>query len=158
MARFTFLCFLISLCSCSAQPEQFALPTETIQTEILDAVNALRALGCTCGNEVFGSTSALSWNDQLEAAAGAHSQDMQAHDFFDHTGSDGSDAGDRILREGYSWMSYGENIAWGYTSVEEVVQGWKESPGHCRLMMDPKFKEMGAVRVSNYWTLTLGSR
>ena len=31
-----------------------------------------------------------------------------------HTGSDGSDAGQRISREGYRWSAWGENVAMGY--------------------------------------------
>ena len=31
-----------------------------------------------------------------------------------HTGSDGSDAGQRISREGYRWSAWGENVAVGY--------------------------------------------
>ena len=37
----------------------------------------------------------------------------------------------------------GENIAYGPKSVEEVVQGWLDSPGHCENIMDPRFVEMG---------------
>jgi uncharacterized protein YkwD len=27
--------------------------------------------------------------------------------------------------------------------VDEVVQGWLDSPGHCENIMDPRFVEMG---------------
>lgn len=158
MPRLTFLSSLLAFCCCSAQTEQLTLPDKTIQTALVEEINTLRATGCTCGDRFFDKTSPLAWNDLLAEAAEIHTRDMEQKGFFDHRGSDGSSAGDRIRRVGYSWTAYGENIGWGYTSVAQVVQGWKDSPGHCELMMDPKFKEMGAARIGTLWTLDLGRR
>ena len=56
----------------------------------------------------------LAPNDALSDAARAHSQWMLAQDVFSHTGSGGSDAGDRIGAAGYrlggTW-TWGENLA-----------------------------------------------
>lgn len=57
----------------------------------------------------------LTANAALTAAALAHSNDMATNNFFSHTGSDGSSPGQRISRAGYSYYTYGENIAAGYT-------------------------------------------
>ena len=57
----------------------------------------------------------LAANAALAAAATAHSNDMANKNFFSHTGSDGSNPGQRISRAGYNWYTYGENIAAGYT-------------------------------------------
>jgi uncharacterized protein YkwD len=57
----------------------------------------------------------LAANAALATAAQAHSNDMANNNFFSHTGSDGSNPGQRISRAGYSWYTYGENIAAGYT-------------------------------------------
>ncbi|MCB0644282.1 MAG: CAP domain-containing protein, partial [Phaeodactylibacter sp.] len=141
MSKLAYLSSLLAFCCCSAQSEQIALADKTIQTAIVEEVNALRAQGCTCGDQYYGKTNPLVWNDQLEAAAELHTRDMEQNGFFDHRGSDGSSAGDRMRRVGYSWTAYGENIGWGYTDEADVVLGWKNSPGHCRLMMDPSFKE-----------------
>ena len=52
----------------------------------------------------------------------------------------------------------------GHTSVSAVVEGWLDSPGHCRNIMNDAFTEMGMAkaedsesRYSTYWTQTLGN-
>jgi uncharacterized protein YkwD len=98
-------------------------------------------------------------SDALTRAAAAHSLDMATHNFFDHTGSDGSDPGDRITRTGYVWRTYGENIAAGYPSAQEVVAGWMGSSGHRANILNPNFAEIGVGYVyrqgtmyGSYWT------
>ena len=126
-------------------------PTESY-ANLLDLVNQLRASGCRCGGQVMPPVGAVSWSGRLAEASKAHSQDMQDNDFFNHTGSDGSNPGTRITRTGYRWRTYGENIAVGYSSAAAVFQGWKDSPGHCKNMMNEDFTEMGAARVGTFWT------
>jgi uncharacterized protein YkwD len=52
----------------------------------------------------------LAFNVQLMEAAQIQTQDMIAHDFQDHTGSDGSTLKDRFNRVGYEYYLGGENI------------------------------------------------
>ena len=63
--------------------------------------------------EPSGGRAALVYDMRLEAAARAHGQDMAARGFFSHTGSDGSDIGDRLRRAGYAFCFGAENIAAG---------------------------------------------
>lgn len=81
-------------------------------------------------------------------------------------GSDGTSPGDRITREGYEWWTYGENIAVNYPTVSAVMQGWLESDGHCRNIMNPAFQEIGAAYAEGvylgtssalYWTFDLAT-
>ena len=124
--------------------------------EMLDAVNAVRAAGQTCGGERYAPTGPLVWNDRLEQAATRHSADRAEHETFAHRGSDGSDVSARVTRAGYSWRLVGENIARYQRSVPEVVEDWVESPGHCRALMDPRYAEMGAAVQDLYWTQVFG--
>ncbi len=39
--------------------------------------------------------------------------------------------------------SFGENIAWGYGSPKEVVDGWMESPGHKAAILSANFTSIG---------------
>ena len=73
----------------------------------------------------------------------------------------------RISRQGYSWRTYGENIAIGYPTVASVIQGWLGSEEHCRNLMDPAFAEIGAGYAigpfggnpaARYWTFDLADR
>lgn len=125
---------------------------DAFATEMLAAVNQLRSDGCTCGNTEMPPVPALTWDSKLQAAALRHTTDMSDNDHFEHTGTDGSSAGERISDAGYSWGTYGENIAWGYNSIEAVIEGWKNSEGHCKNMMSANFTQIGVARVENYWT------
>ncbi|MFF9125525.1 CAP domain-containing protein [Streptomyces sp. NPDC014889] len=103
--------------------------------------------------------SALTVNDKLTKAAQAHSDDMAAHKNMSHTGSDGSNPGDRITQAGYSWQTYGENVAYGYATPEQVMDGWMSSAGHKANILNCSFKEIGVglAQPGNYWTQEFGA-
>lgn len=125
---------------------------------LLQLVNNVRQSGCRCGDTYYPPAKPLTWNDQLEQAAFGHSNAMITKKFFAHTAPDGSTGGSRIEQAGYKWKSFGENIAFGYRSEKEVIEGWIKSPGHCKNIMNRDFKEMGVARAGNYWTQTFGSK
>lgn len=128
------------------------------KTELLQLVNDVRTKGCTCGTTVMPAVGTVIWNDQLAKAAYDHSVDMNKNNYFSHTALDGSDPGQRITAAGYSWDSWGENIAEGFTSEQAVMNGWLGSEGHCKNIMNGGFKDMGVGRDGNYWTQDFGSR
>ncbi|MEU8780377.1 CAP domain-containing protein [Streptomyces sp. NPDC048637] len=103
--------------------------------------------------------SPLTVNAKLTKAAQDHSKDMADHKNMSHTGSNGSSPEDRITRAGYSWSSYGENVAYGYSSPESVMEGWMSSPGHKRNILDCSFKEIGVghAQPDDYWTQDFGT-
>jgi uncharacterized protein YkwD len=128
------------------------------RSRVLKLVNAVRAKGCNCGGAWYGPVPAVTWNDRLEKAAQKHSNDMNRRRRMDHRGSDGSDAGLRLKRAGYSWRAYGENIAAGQRSEDQVIVSWLGSAGHCRNIMNPSYREMAVARTGNYWTQVFGKR
>ncbi|AWN25192.1 CAP domain-containing protein [Streptomyces sp. NEAU-S7GS2] len=103
--------------------------------------------------------SPLTVNAKLTKAAQDHSKDMADHRNMSHTGSDGSSPEDRITRAGYNWSSYGENVAYGYSTPESVMEGWMTSPGHKRNILDCSFKEIGVghAQPDDYWTQDFGT-
>ena len=138
-----------------------------IRDEFLAAVNQARSVNRICGNTSYGPAPPVSWSGNLAMAAYLHSEDMVLNNFFSHTGSDGSSAGQRISRQGYPWWTSGENIAVGYPTVSSVIQGWLGSEGHCRNVMNPAFTEIGAGYATGpfggnpaarYWTFDLADR
>ncbi|GAB3417859.1 hypothetical protein GCM10027516_12070 [Niabella aquatica] len=96
---------------------------------------------------------ALQWNNKLEAAAQSHSDYMSRNKTLNHTGAKRSTPGNRISAAGYKWSFIAENIAMGQRSVEEVMQSWLSSPGHCKNIMSKKATEIGAAKSGLYWTL-----
>ena len=78
-----------------------------------------------------------------------------------HTGSDGSNAGQRIRREGYDWITWAENIAQGYRTEADVLNGWVNSPGHQANNIDPAFEDFALAKAGSgsnqYWTLVFAT-
>lgn len=134
-----------------------------IQAEMLQRVNAFRAAGAVCGTVTYAPAAALVWNTPLLQAATGHSSDMATNNYFSHTSLDGRTLVQRVLATGYSYSALGENIAAGQSSVQSVVTGWINSPGHCQNLMNPTFRDIAVACVRNdaatyrlYWTMDLG--
>lgn len=131
---------------------------------LMQRINQHRAAGASCGAQGdFAPTGALAWEARLTQAADAHSQDMATRNYFSHTGAGGSTVGDRVSATGYTWQTVGENIAAGHRAVDEVMNGWMRSDGHCANIMNPRFTEVGVACVPTnrtqyptYWTMNLG--
>ncbi len=132
--------------------------TDAFSADILKEVNQLRASGCKCGNKRMAATHSLSWNDQLSEAAKRHALDIATRRQLDHTGRDGSSVSKRVSDTGYSWSAVAENIAYGYWDIPSVIQGWVDSPGHCRNMMNPDYKEVAVYRKGDYWVMVLATK
>ncbi|GAA3048218.1 hypothetical protein GCM10017562_07930 [Streptomyces roseofulvus] len=120
--------------------------------QVISLVNAERAKA-GCGP--------LTANATLTSAAQGHSDDMAARDFFDHTNPDGDGPGERVTAAGYPWTTYGENIAKGQTTPEQVMDAWMNSPGHRANILNCDFKEIGVGIHTDggpYWTQVFGAR
>lgn len=122
------------------------------QQQILDLTNDARETGVYCGEEWYPAVEPLTWDCLLIEAAYIHTLDMVENNFFNHIGSDGLRVSNRVTNVGYSWNYVGENIAAGYLSPESVVDGWLNSPGHCRNIMNENFEEFGAAVIDRHWT------
>jgi len=144
-----------SNCSTLESPVPMETPPAS-PSEMLSAVNILRAKGCRCGSKQMPAVPPLQWDNRLAVAARRHARDMSNKDFFDHRGSDGSDVSTRAREAGFQWRQIGENIAFNYPNATAVVQGWQESPPHCKNMMSAGFQQMGAAHVDGYWVQAMG--
>lgn len=107
----------------------------------------------------------LRLNAELSEAARAHSQDLSNSDRISHYGSDGSDTLERVRRAGYNPRLTAENVGTGQSSLEEVIEGWKNSRDHNANLLLADAEEMGMAMVHNpdtkfktFWTMVLGSR
>jgi uncharacterized protein YkwD len=100
----------------------------------------------------------------LTEAARAHSQDLAKWDRISHFGSDGSNPWDRVKRTGYNAKLAAENVGTGQASFEEVMKGWRASPGHNKNLLLADAEHMGIALVQDprtefktFWTLVIGS-
>ncbi|QSB17428.1 CAP domain-containing protein [Natronosporangium hydrolyticum] len=99
-------------------------------------------------------------DERLRTAARNHSQDMATHDYFSHTGRDGSSPSDRMRAAGYPNPA-GENIAYGYRSPADVMDGWMNSDGHRRNLLNCAHQTIGVGLAFDgngrpYWTQVFG--
>ncbi len=104
----------------------------------------------------------LAVNDQLRAAAQAHSADMACNNFLDHTGSDGSWINDRLAKAGYSFSHFGEIIAVG--TPQNAMDQWSADSLHWQTILDPNATEIGvgyayysSSDLGGYFTVDFGS-
>jgi uncharacterized protein YkwD len=110
---------------------------------------------------------ALTSQAQLTQAAQGHALDEGCNFFMSHDGSDGSTALDRIVRAGYVYSWWGENVAAGYSTAQDVMTAWMDSPSHRDNILSPNFTEIGIGYVYNpndtknswysYWAMSLGA-
>lgn len=103
--------------------------------------------------------------DQLTLAARRHSLDMARHNLTQHTGSDGSNGGQRISDAGYRWTQWDETIAWGDLDPASVVDWFFNSETHRAVLLSPEVTDIGVGFVSdrnsqwlNYWTVNVASK
>jgi uncharacterized protein YkwD len=126
------------------------------EAHVLTLVNAERAkAGCH----------ALTVNPILVSVARAHSQDMAARGYFDHTSPDGMSPFDRMRQAGYWGGLMGENIAAGQPTPQAVMQAWMNSPGHRANILNCGYTAIGIGVFTRpgspfriYWTQDFGDR
>jgi len=114
------------------------------QEELFNAHNEARGSARMCGSDSMPAVPPLEWHCLLQEAATLHSENMANIDFFSHTGADGLSPGDRMTNAGYKFRAAGENIAAGRSEVDGLMDGWLNSPGHCRNIMNSSYTQMGA--------------
>lgn len=89
----------------------------------------------------------LAWSDEAAKIARLHSENMANHNFFSHTGIDGSLVSDRADFFGISkWRAIGENIAYnqGFENPAEfAVERWMKSPKHRDNLLNSRWQESG---------------
>ncbi|MCE9562455.1 MAG: hypothetical protein K8U57_10420 [Planctomycetes bacterium] len=139
----------------------------SIETQIIQLVNVERAkVGLP----------ALTVSNALNYAARLHTQDMAAlspvlggAEAMQHTlyGTARPEIPNRLDLAGYdTWtssFSYGENIAYGFTSAATVMTGWMNSPGHRANILNANFSEIGVSVVADatgglYFTQDFGKQ
>lgn len=124
------------------------------ESEVIDLVNVERAAE---------GLAPLNYDARLAAAARDHSEDMGLQDYFSHTSLDGRTVSERIEDAGYSWNTYGENIAAGQPTPEDVIDSWMSSQGHRANILNPNFCDIGVGYTyvadsfyRHYWTQDFG--
>tara|TARA_B100001093_G_scaffold336475_1_gene321319 strand:+ start:983 stop:1519 length:537 start_codon:yes stop_codon:yes gene_type:complete len=151
--------------SCDELTARWPSDWVSLEAAVLELVNERRASMQDCGSAGrFSPVPPLEGHPLLDCAARRHSLDMAQRGFFDHVNPDGDAPDARILVTGYQPRAMGENIAAGAMTADDVVEGWMNSDGHCRNIMDGSFQQLGVgyifdadVQYNRYWTQVFGT-
>jgi hypothetical protein len=133
------------------------------EQEVVDRVNDVRAAN---------SLPPLKRTTALDDAARYHATDMGQDNYFDHNSYDvigGSLVmvcawSDRIGSYYSNWWWLAENIAAGYSTPADVMNGWLNSPGHRANILNPNLWEIGVGYYAGsgdygrYWVQDFGQR
>jgi uncharacterized protein YkwD len=130
-------------------PTQVSTADERLASELVDSINAKRAAYGLAPYQV---------DVAVAATAAAHSTDQAARRTMSHTGSDGSNAGQRLTRRGVTWSSWGENVGVGFNDPTVLAQAWLDSPSHRPIVLNTSYTRVGVGVASasdgtRYWTM-----
>lgn len=118
--------------------EQYGAPSKSLadsfELQNFDLVNAERKQH---------QLSTLKYSKQNSETARKHSKDMANNHYFDHTNLKGQSPFDRLKKDGITFNSAGENLAYGQVSSIYAHQGLMNSIGHRKNILNDTFKILG---------------
>lgn len=127
--------FLIALVRSPAQQiNVLAFATEMSASNLLDITNQKRA-----NNDA----QSLEISPQLTEAAQAKAEDMAQRNYWSHVTPDNEQPWVFIEATDYQYIKAGENLAYGFLTSEQTINGWMNSPTHRDNMLDQSFQEVG---------------
>lgn len=86
---------------------------------------------------------ALALNGQLSTAAQAKANDMAGRNYWSHNTPDGATPWTFIIQAGYHYQAAGENLAYGFNTSGQVIDGWLNSPEHKANMLNGGYADVG---------------
>lgn len=96
----------------------------------------------------------LTMDPHLSSVARKKSLDMANNNYFSHNSPTYGSPFDMMRDFGVQYKTAGENIARGQTTAEQVVDGWMNSEGHRRNILNANYTHIGVGHSTkgNYWT------
>jgi len=86
----------------------------------------------------------LQLDNALKTIATIRVKDMFAFQYFEHTSPTGDNASKEAAKNGYSYITIGENIGLGnFDGSKGVVTAWMNSPGHRANILNKNYTEIG---------------
>jgi uncharacterized protein YkwD len=95
------------------------------------------------------------WNDRLFRAAHDHSAEQHRHGYMGHGSPDPArdELEDRLrFADCGPLRTWAEVVGWGYAGPASVVNGWMNSRGHRKILLDPDLTDAGFARVGDSFT------
>lgn len=123
---------------CATVGESYNL-TKTTDYALLEKIN----FHLTNGLRAINGVSKLKYCYDAAKVAENHSFDMATRNFFDHTNPEGKRVSDRLTENGIEWYACAENIAAGIYDPYALSNGWYNSEGHRKNILNTKYKYIG---------------
>lgn len=145
-----------------AQAQPLPCPADLDSAQALRQLNALRAMARSCGALALPAAAPLRWDARLAVSAQAFAEELAQRDALSHRGQRAGSLRERLRRAGYPMREGGENLAAGPETLEQALEQWLASPGHCDNLMLRDFRDMGLACVAapgrheRFWVLQLG--
>lgn len=117
------------------------LPTKTnatMEKEIVTLVNKERKKR---------GISSLKVDTSLKEYTHFRSNDMAMVNYFGHSSPKYGRWANFLYTGEYKFSFAGENLAAGYMTAKDFVQGWMDSPGHKANMLNPRFEKISVTVV-----------
>ena len=121
--------------------DKIPMTDEIKQQEVLRLVNIEREKA---------GVAPLSYYTEAQIAADIRAEELPV--LFEHDRPDGTVCFTVFEETGVS-IEYpvGENIAWGYSNPQSVVEGWMNSQGHKENILNPDYTRLVVGVYDNYW-------
>lgn len=87
-------------------------------------------------------------NETLNQAAQAKGAHMFAQQYWAHTAPDGTQPWAFFRQVRYNYSVAGENLARDFSTTDEMVQAWMNSPTHKANILNRKYQEIGVAVVN----------
>lgn len=100
-------------------------------------------LGETNGIRVTYHEPALQLNAELTAAAQAKANDMVKQGYWSHVTPEGEQPWGFITASGYKYEAAGENLAYGFSTSDQVITAWMNSADHRANILDQDYQDVG---------------
>lgn len=116
--------------------------TSRWKEEMLQLINIERAKEGLAALELY---------NPINHTAQIKAEDMNATGILDHYSGTLGYFSNQYESIGLFYSCGGENIAFGYLSVKDVLNGWMNSSGHRANILNPNYTHVGFGYCNNYW-------
>jgi uncharacterized protein YkwD len=94
----------------------------------------------------------LKWDEKTANVAFGHSKEMSDKNYFSHDSPSQGDLATRLKAAGIPYQMAGENIAAHYVDGPAAVQGWLNSEGHRKALLEKNYSHLGVGVYKTYYT------
>ena len=139
----------------TARPTAAPTARPTAVPTASDAVSdeAKEVLRLTNAERAKYGLSPLTLDTNLSRVAQEKAEDMKRNNYFSHTSPTYGSPFDMMKAYGISYRYAAENIAMGHKTPQAVVEGWMNSEGHRKNILNANYRKLGVGYVASgkYW-------